>query len=50
LRTADANLPSNRCAQRKARGGSMQDLGWLFFVFVLFAGGRALVRMCERLM
>jgi hypothetical protein len=32
------------------QGGVMQDLGWLLFVVGLFAAGRALVRLCERLM
>jgi hypothetical protein len=32
------------------RGGFMQDLGWLVFVVCLFVIGRALVRLCERLM
>jgi hypothetical protein len=50
LHTADAILPSNGVAPGRARGGLMQDIGWLFFVVGLFVIGRALVRMCERLM
>jgi hypothetical protein len=33
----------------RATGGSMQDIGWLLFVGLLFALARALVRTCERL-
>jgi len=37
-------------AARWGPGGSMNDIGWLFFVVVLFVFARALVRLCERLM
>jgi hypothetical protein len=50
LHTPDADVPSNGVAPAAGAGGTMNDFGWLFLVFVLFVLARALVRLCERLM
>ena len=53
MHTPDGFLPSHGVQARQgsgAVGGSMQDLGWLLFVVMLFVLARALVRLCERLM